>query len=112
MVLPFLVLTVKVEEKWSSGVGLWGERMVRPRLSGGPNSGVRPLPLPLPTQPAEAGTGRSWKEGTLSSMEAMIEFRSGVRVIIRVVLERGLSGHRKEVPTNLPEDDVDDSAYL
>lgn len=54
MVFPFRVLTVKVEEKWSSGVGLWGERIVRPRLSGGPIRGVRPPPL-LPDE----GTPRS-----------------------------------------------------
>lgn len=94
MVLPLRVLTVKVEEKWSSGVGLCGERMVRPRRSGGPSSGERPDPV--------GEELRSWKDGTLSSMEAMMELRSAVRVR---VLDLGLSGHLKDVPTSL-EDSV------
>lgn len=96
MVFPLRVLTVKVEAKCSSGVGLCGDRMVRPRRSGGPRSGERLDPV--------GEELRSWKDGTLSSMEAMIELRSAVRVR---VLERGLSGHRKEVPTSF-----EDSANL
>ena len=75
MVLPLRVLTVKVDVKCSSGHGLCGLRMVRPLEDGVVPPGLRP---PM-----------SWKEGTFSSIEAISEFLSGVRV--RVSLQEELS---------------------
>ena len=75
-VFPLRVRTMNAEVK-NSGQGLWGDKIVKPLVSRDPITGVNPPPPPPPSDT----DGVVKIEGTLSSMEAIKLFLSGVLLV-------------------------------